>query len=58
MLVCIALIPVIWTLLLPNHTNIHAGFMVRIFVIPIAIAPLSLFWPRAETRRKGEAETR
>ena len=40
-----ALIPVVWTLVLPNHTYIHAGFMVRILVVPLALAPVALFWP-------------
>jgi hypothetical protein len=42
----IALIPIAWILLLPTHTYLHAGFMVRILIIPISIAPLALFWPR------------
>lgn len=43
-LAAIALIPVVWTLILPNHTYIHADFMVRILVIPISIAPLAWIW--------------
>lgn len=46
-LVGTALVPVIWVLLLPNHTDIHAAFMVRILVVPISLAPLALFWPAA-----------
>jgi len=40
-----ALIPAVWVLVLPNHTYIHAGFMVRILVAPLALAPVALFWP-------------
>lgn len=40
-----ALIPAAWVLILPNHTYIHAGFMVRILIIPVALAPVALFWP-------------
>jgi hypothetical protein len=44
-LVGAALIPVVWVMLLPQHSYIHATFMVRMFVVPIAIAPLALCWP-------------
>jgi hypothetical protein len=45
-IVSAALIPVAWTFMLPRHTNIHAGFMVRMLVVPISLAPLAVFWPR------------
>jgi hypothetical protein len=40
-----ALVPVLWTLLLPNHTAIHAWLMVRLLVVPISLAPVALCWP-------------
>jgi hypothetical protein len=40
-----ALVPVVWTLLLPNHTAIHAWLMVRLLVVPISLAPVALCWP-------------
>jgi hypothetical protein len=40
-----ALVPVVWTLLLPNHTAIHAWLMVRLLVVPISLAPVALRWP-------------
>jgi hypothetical protein len=39
-----ALIPVVWILFLPTHTYLHAGFMVRILVAPIALTPVALLW--------------
>lgn len=43
-----ALVPVGWVLLLPNHTNIHAAFMVRMLVLPAALVPLALWWPQPD----------
>jgi hypothetical protein len=40
-----ALIPAAWVMLLPTHTNIHAGFMVRMLVVPLSLGPLALAWP-------------
>jgi hypothetical protein len=40
-----ALIPVAWVFVLPYHTYFHASFMVRMFVVPISLAPLALCWP-------------
>jgi hypothetical protein len=45
-LVGASLIPAAWVLLLPLHAYIHAPFMVRILMVPVAIAPLALCWPR------------
>jgi len=45
-----SLIPVAWVLVLPQHTVIHATFMVRILVGSIAMAPLAVFWPVAGRR--------
>jgi hypothetical protein len=39
-----ACIPVAWILLLNQHTYIHAGFMVRILVVPLSLAPLPFLW--------------
>jgi hypothetical protein len=41
-----ALIPAVWVWLLPLHTYLHTVLMVRILVVPIALAPLALWWPR------------
>jgi hypothetical protein len=43
-----ALTPVAWVLFMPNHTVIHADFMVRMLVVPVSLAALVLAWPRAE----------
>jgi hypothetical protein len=51
LLVSLALIPVAWVLLLPRHTDIHAGMMVRLLVVPISLAPLALCWPPPRGRR-------
>jgi len=40
-----ALVPVVWALLLPNHTYVHSWLMVRLLVVPISLAPVALFWP-------------
>jgi hypothetical protein len=45
-----SLIPAAWVLVLPQHTAMHATFMVRILVGSIALAPLALFWPVAARR--------
>jgi hypothetical protein len=45
MMLSAALIPVAWVVALPMHTYIHAAFMVRMLVVPIAIAPVALWWP-------------
>lgn len=42
-----SLAPVVWVLLLPQHTVIHARFMVRILVASIALVPLAVSWPVA-----------
>ena len=42
-----ALAPVVWVLLLPQHTVMHAPFMVRILVASIALVPLAVSWPVA-----------
>jgi hypothetical protein len=54
-LVAAALAPAVWVLLMPRHTYIHAGFMVRILVVPIALAPVALFWPRIPRMSSGGA---
>jgi hypothetical protein len=46
-----ALVPVVWVLVLPQHTVIHAHFMVRILVASVALAPLAACWP--SSRRSG-----
>ncbi|HEX5718538.1 MAG TPA: hypothetical protein VF179_20415 [Thermoanaerobaculia bacterium] len=50
-LVSAALVPVAWVFLLPSHTDIHAGFMVRMLIVPISLAPLALCWPSAQGSR-------
>jgi hypothetical protein len=40
-----ALVPVVWVLLLPNHTWVHAWLMVRLLVVPVSLAPVALCWP-------------
>jgi hypothetical protein len=40
-----SLIPVVWVLVLPQHTVVHADFMVRILVASVALAPLAACWP-------------
>jgi hypothetical protein len=42
-----SLAPVVWVLLFPQHTVIHALFMVRILVASIALVPLAVSWPVA-----------
>jgi hypothetical protein len=44
-LLAASLAPVVWVLVLPQHTVIHAHFMVRILVASIALAPLAACWP-------------
>jgi hypothetical protein len=44
-LISAAFVPVAWVFLLPNHTYLHATFMVRMLVVPISLAPLALCWP-------------
>jgi hypothetical protein len=39
-----ALVPIVWILIMPYHTYIHAAFMARILVVPISLAPTALFW--------------
>ena len=43
----LALVPAFWVLLLPGHSQQHSGFMVRMLVVPISLAPLALLWPGA-----------
>jgi hypothetical protein len=51
-----AVIPLLWVLVLPTHSYIHAPFMVRIFVASISLAPLALVWPAARiTSNRGAA---
>lgn len=45
LLFLMALIPVVWVLLMPRHTYIHATFMIRIFIVPLSLLPLVLYWP-------------
>lgn len=40
------LVPAVWVLLLPTHTFIHGGLMVRMLVAPIALTPVALLWQR------------
>jgi uncharacterized membrane protein len=47
-----ALVPIVWVLLLPNHTYVHAWLMVRLLVVPISLAPVALFWPRWSSRQR------
>ena len=49
-----ALVPIVWALLLPNHTAIHAWLMVRLLVVPISLAPVALFWPAWRAARRVE----
>jgi hypothetical protein len=59
LLVGAALIPVAWVLALSRHTYLHAGFMVRILVVPISLAPLALLWPiRSRLDRSGPNRAR
>jgi hypothetical protein len=44
-LLAASLVPVVWVLVLPQHTVIHAHFMVRILVASVALAPLAACWP-------------
>jgi hypothetical protein len=46
-LAAIALLPVFWVMVWPQHTYIHAGFMVRILIVPLSLVPFALLWPRA-----------
>ena len=39
-----AAVMVVWVLLLPTHTSIHAGFMVRMAILPIALGWAALAW--------------
>ncbi|MGE5276667.1 MAG: hypothetical protein ACM3SU_06715 [Acidobacteriota bacterium] len=48
-----ALVPVAWTLLLPNHTYVHSWLMVRLLVVPISLAPVALFWPAWSRGRRS-----
>ena len=41
----LVLVPVVWVLLVPTHTLIHASFMVRMMVVPISLATAALLWP-------------
>jgi hypothetical protein len=56
LLLGVALVPVAWTLLLPTHTGGHAPFMVRMFVMPISVAPLALFWPAVDAPTPGDGD--
>jgi hypothetical protein len=51
MLLAIAQIPLVWVLILPNHTYIHAPFMVRMLVVPISLVSAALWWPGAHAPR-------
>jgi hypothetical protein len=44
-LLAASLAPVVWVLVLQQHTVIHAHFMVRILVASVALAPLAACWP-------------
>lgn len=46
-LVGLTLLPVMWVLILPNHTFQHTAFMVRMMVVPISLAAAALLWPSA-----------
>ena len=46
-----ALTPLFWVLVLPNHTVVHAVFMVRMLVASVALAPLAALWPAQQARR-------
>jgi hypothetical protein len=41
-----------WVLVFPNHTFIHAGFMVRIMIVPISLGWAALAW-QLTARLKG-----
>jgi hypothetical protein len=41
-----------WVLVFPNHTFIHAGFMVRIMIMPISLGWAALAW---QLSARGEA---
>lgn len=41
----LALLPALWVLVVPNHTLIHASFMVRMMVVPISLTAAALLWP-------------
>ena len=41
----LTLLPVVWVLILPSHTLMHASFMVRMMVVPISLALVALLWP-------------
>ena len=34
----------IWTFFLPTHTFIHAGFMARILIVPVALSWAAFLW--------------
>ena len=46
-----ALVPIVWVILLPNHTSVHAWLMVRLLVVPISLALVALLWPVWIARR-------
>jgi hypothetical protein len=47
-----ASIPV-WTVILPNHTVIHAGMMARILIVPISLSWAAFFWQLSEKVSKS-----
>ena len=50
-LLAAALLPLVWVVLLPQHTAIHPTFMVRILVASIALAPVAALWPHHQETR-------
>jgi len=44
-LIGLSLLVVVWVLILPSHTLMHASFMVRMMVVPISMALAALAWP-------------
>jgi hypothetical protein len=46
LLLGMTMIPAAWVLLLPQHTYVHAPFIVRILIVPLSLTAAAAFWPR------------
>lgn len=53
-----ATVMVVWVLLLPTHTSIHADFMVRMAILPIALGWAALAWTVSALRQQAAQATR
>ncbi len=45
-----------WSLLLPAHTAMHAGFMARIMIVPVSLSWALLFWQLCSTEGPSGSE--